>query len=77
MRYQYGGEFIDRDRYLERLIEEEDTAEKVQEYEQYCIEQKAMGMTQSELPDYYEWLDEECKGQLEAEESDAISIVGW
>jgi len=77
MRYKQGGEFIDRDAYLERLIEDEDTPEKVAEYEQYCIEQKAMGMTQDELPDYHDWLVEKCEGMLQAEERDAFSIVGW
>lgn len=77
MRYQYGGEFVSRDAYLERLIEDEDTPEKVAEYEQYCIEQIAMGMTQDELPDYDKWLVEECEWMLEAEERDAFSIVGW
>lgn len=77
MRYKQGGEFVTRDYYLETLIDNEDNNESEKEYKQWCSEQIAMGMTQDELPDYDKWLDEKCEGMLQAEERDAISIVGW
>lgn len=74
MKYTINGEYVERWRYLEHLIEQ--ALETMQEQYQDWLKDSDITEDSEDYLEYEEWVARECKSSLKYDERNALGSVG-